>query len=121
LNPSQGRADDPHQKARLGNAIIGCETSRLWVRQAARVAVAPHANSATAVAYMALARPSKRCLDAMRLDQGSLGLGAFRCGTPIERICRDLATYLRQPAPDEVLTEAAGAYFSFTRWADGLP
>ena len=64
------RADNPHQKARLGNAIIGCETSRLWVRQAARVAVAPHANSATAVAYMALARPSKRCLDAMRLVQG---------------------------------------------------
>jgi hypothetical protein len=25
----------------------------------------------------------------------------------VERICRDLATYLRQPVPDETLTEAA--------------
>ena len=25
----------------------------------------------------------------------------------MERLCRDLQTYLRQPAPDEVLTEAA--------------
>jgi hypothetical protein len=32
-------------------------------------------------------------------------------GNPVERICRDLGTYLRQPAPDEVLTEAA-AYFA---------
>ena len=27
--------------------------------------------------------------------------------SPIERVRRDLATYLRQPAADEVLTEAA--------------
>ena len=39
--------------------------------------------------------------------QRSLGLSTFRQGNPIERICRDLSTYLRQPAPDEVLTEAA--------------
>jgi hypothetical protein len=26
---------------------------------------------------------------------------------PLERIARDLATYLRQPAPDRALTEAA--------------
>jgi hypothetical protein len=43
----------------------------------------------------------------MRLVQRSLGLSSFRQGNPIELICRDLGTYLRQPAPDEVLTEAA--------------
>jgi len=46
------------------------------------------------------------CLDAMRHIQRSVGLSAFRQGSAIERICRDLQTYLRQPAPDEVLTEA---------------
>jgi hypothetical protein len=51
------------------------------------------------------------CLDAMQLIQRSLGLSSFRQGTPVERICRDLSTYLRQPAPDEVLTEAA-AWFA---------
>jgi hypothetical protein len=38
-------------------------------------------------------------------------LSAFRQGHDIERICRDLGTYLRQPAPDEVLTEGA-AWFA---------
>ena len=46
----------------------------------------------------------------MQAVQRSLGLSAFGQGNLVERICRDLGTYLRQPAPDEVLTEAA-AYF----------
>jgi hypothetical protein len=46
----------------------------------------------------------------MRLVQRSLGLSAFRHGNPVERICRDLGTYLRQPAPDAVLTEAAAHF-----------
>jgi hypothetical protein len=47
----------------------------------------------------------------MRLTQRSLGLGAFIAGHPVERLCRDLATYLRQPAPDEALDVAARHYF----------
>jgi hypothetical protein len=43
----------------------------------------------------------------MRWVQRSLGLSAFGQGNPVERVCRDLATYLRQPAPDQTLTEAA--------------
>jgi alkylation response protein AidB-like acyl-CoA dehydrogenase len=113
---AQGRVHDPHQKARLGRAMIAWETSRLWVRQVARLVEDPHADPAMAVAYTGLARTAveSACLDAMRLVQRSLGLGAFRHGTPVERICRDLATYLRQPAPDEVLTEAA-AHFAIHR------
>jgi alkylation response protein AidB-like acyl-CoA dehydrogenase len=113
---AQGRAEDPHQKARLGSAMIAWETSRLWVQQAARVAENPHTDPMEAVAYIGLARIAveSACLDGMRLVQRSLGLGAFRRGTPVERICRDLATYLRQPAPDEVLTEAA-AHFAAHR------
>jgi hypothetical protein len=34
-------------------------------------------------------------------------LAAFLEANPVERIMRDLGTYLRQPAPDEALTEAA--------------
>jgi alkylation response protein AidB-like acyl-CoA dehydrogenase len=119
---AQGRADDPHQKARLGSVMIAWETSRLWVQQAALVAEDPHTDSAEAVAYTGLTRIAVEtaCLDAMRLVQRSLGLGAFRRGTQVERICRDLATYLRQPAPDEVLTEAA-AYFAVHSLPDAAP
>lgn len=108
-----GRLDDGHQLQRTGNAMIACKTSRLWVREAARIAEDPCVESGNAVAYVGLARIAveSACLDAMRLVQRSLGLSAFRRGNPVERICRDLATYLRQPAPDEVLTEAA-AWFA---------
>lgn len=43
----------------------------------------------------------------MRLAQRALGLAAFLRPNPVERLLRDLAVYLRQPAPNSVLTEAA--------------
>jgi alkylation response protein AidB-like acyl-CoA dehydrogenase len=104
-----GRLDSPHGQARLGQAIIARETSRLWVESAAGVAEDDTTDAACRVATVGLARIAVEtaCLDTMRLLQRSLGLSAFRQGNPVELICRDLATYLRQPAPDEVLTEAA--------------
>ncbi len=83
------------------------------MRSAARIAEHPAADAGHRVATVGLARIAveSACLDAMRLVQRSLGLSAFRQGNPVERICRDLSTYLRQPAPDEVLTEAA-AWFA---------
>jgi alkylation response protein AidB-like acyl-CoA dehydrogenase len=107
-----GRLDNPHHLQRLGNTMIACETSRLWVRQTARIAEDPRADPARVVAHVGLARIAieTACLDAMRLVQRSLGLSAFRRGNPVERICRDLGTYLRQPAPDDVLTEAAAHF-----------
>lgn len=102
------RLDSPHAQSRLGHALIARETSQHWVQTAARAAETP-TDPAHSIATVGLARIAIEtcCLDAMRLMQRSLGLSAFRQGNPIELICRDLATYLRQPAPDEVLTEAA--------------
>ncbi len=107
------RLDDPYHLQRLGSAVIAGETSRLWLRQVARIAENRHTDPAQAVSYVGLARIAieRACLDAMRLVQRSLGLSAFRHGNPVELICRDLGTYLRQPSPDEVLTEAA-AWFA---------
>lgn len=104
-----GRFDSPHAQARLGQAMIARETGRLWVEAAARAAEDDTASAGHRVATVGLARIAVEtaCLDAMRLLQRSLGLSALRQGNPVELICRDLATYLRQPAPDEVLTGAA--------------
>jgi alkylation response protein AidB-like acyl-CoA dehydrogenase len=46
-------------------------------------------------------------LDLMELVHRSVGLQGFMRPHPIERVLRDLATYLRQPAPDRALTNAA--------------
>ena len=104
-----GRLDTPHAQARIGQALIARESSRHWVSAAARIAEDATAEAGFRIATVGLARIAVEtaCLDAMRLVQRSLGLSSFRQGNPIELICRDLSTYLRQPAPDEVLTEAA--------------
>ena len=105
------RGKDPHQAARLGEVAMAVETARLWVTQAASTAEAPLGSRAPdqLVSYVNLARLAVEAaaLDLMQLVQRSVGLRAFLRPNPIERISRDLATYLRQPGPDRALTDAA--------------
>ena len=105
------RGQDPHQAARMGGAAMAIETARLWVTQAATIAEATLGSRAPKqlVAYVNLARLAVEAaaLDLMQLVQRSVGLQAFLRPNPIERISRDLATYLRQPGPDRALTDAA--------------
>jgi alkylation response protein AidB-like acyl-CoA dehydrogenase len=105
------RGQDPHQAARLGRAAMAVETARLWVVQAASSTGAPMGSRAPEqlVAYVNLARLAVEAaaLELMQLVQRSVGLQAFMRPNPIERISRDLATYLRQPGPDRALTDAA--------------
>ena len=105
----RGHADALPQQERFGLAWIAVETARLWTGRAAELAEGGAAPAAEQVAYVNLARIAVETasLDAIRLVQRSLGLAAFLRPSPAERIARDLATYLRQPAPDAVLTEAA--------------
>ena len=115
---ARDRQDNPHQRSRLGEILIAAETASLWAGKAARVAEGGDAPAGDVAGYVNLARIAIEgaCLDAMRLAQRSLGLAAFVRPNPVERLLRDLATYLRQPAPDETLTEAA-AWFT----ANDLP
>jgi alkylation response protein AidB-like acyl-CoA dehydrogenase len=114
----RGRQDDPHQRARFGQALIGHETGRLWLERAGRMAEDGQTDGAEIVATVGLARIAveRACLDGIELVRRSLGLGAFVTSNPVERVARDLETYLRQPAADEVLHNAAG-YFML----NGLP
>jgi alkylation response protein AidB-like acyl-CoA dehydrogenase len=103
------RAPAPLQQARFGALLIAQETCRLWTARAAAIAESDAEDPAAQVAYVNLARLAieRACLDALTLAQRSLGLAAFIAPNPVERIARDLGTYLRQPAPDAVLLEAA--------------
>ncbi len=112
------RENDPHQQARFGQAMIAYESARLWMEQAALLACLEEDSAGAIVAYVNLARLAveSACLEALQLAQRSLGLFGFIQGSRTELLYRDLATYLRQPAPDETLTKAAAHYF-----ANGLP
>jgi len=112
---TRGRDADPHQRARLGRCLIAQETATLWVRRCAELAEADDAGEAAAN-YVKLARIAveQACLQVIEAAQRSVGIAAMVRPNPIERLCCDLTTYLRQPALDMVLDEAA-AYFVHRR------
>jgi len=114
----RGRQDDPHQRARFGQAVIAHETGRLWLERAGTMAEDGQADDAEIVSMAGLARIAveRACLDGIELVRRSLGLAAFLTSNPVERVARDLETYLRQPAADEVLHNAAGYFMR-----SGLP
>ncbi|GJE19261.1 acyl-CoA dehydrogenase family protein [Methylobacterium marchantiae] len=104
-----GRGHDPHQSARLGEGLAAAETARLWVERAARIVFEDDLHPDRIVAYVHLARTAVEAagLTVLQLAQRSVGLQGFLRDHPLERASRDLATYLRQPAPDFALTSAA--------------
>ncbi len=105
----RGHDDMPLQQARFGAMLIARETARLFTWDAASIAEAGALPVPDQVAAVNLARIAVEtaCLDLIRDAQRALGLAAMLRPNPAERIIRDLSTYLRQPAPDLVLTEAA--------------
>lgn len=113
-----GRGADPHQLARLGEGAITVEGARHWVERAARVVSEDSLPPDRIVAFVNLARLAveRAGLDVLQLAQRSVGLQGFMRNHPLERLSRDLATYLRQPAPDRALTTAAAEIPT----ADGL-
>lgn len=112
-----GRGDDPHQLARLGEGAIALEGARLFVGRAAGLVAEDALPAERIVAFVDLTRIAveRAGLEVLGLAQRSVGLQGFLRGHPLERLSRDLATYLRQPAPDRALTGAAATILS----ADG--
>lgn len=110
---ARSRDTNPHQQNRIGEALIAGETAALWTRKAALVAESDRFEPGDVAATVNLARIAVEAagLDVIRLVQRGLGLSAFLAGSPVERVLRDLSTYLRQPAPDETLVEGA-AWFA---------
>jgi alkylation response protein AidB-like acyl-CoA dehydrogenase len=106
------RERDPHQLARVGEALIAQETARLWIRRAAQLGEAADGDPQDIANTVNLARIAVEaaCLDTIRIVQRALGLAAFRRGDLAELLFRDLGMYLRQPAPDETLIEAASHF-----------
>ena len=104
-----GRGADPYQRQRVAACATAAETAALWVGQAACMVAAEARPVAEILAYVGLTRGvvERAGLDTMEAVHRGLGLGAHLRPHPVERVCRDLATYLRQPAPDGAMADAA--------------
>lgn len=113
-----GRDGDPHQRARVGEAAAALEGARLWVDRAARHLAEESLRPEAVVAYVDLARVAveRAALEILQHAQRSVGLAAFMRPHPMERVARDLATYLRQPAPDRAREMAAAFLLEQEAW-----
>ena len=104
------RYKDQLHRARFGRAYAKLEGARLWTTRAALIAedrdVPP--DERDSVVNLARGAFERAALDILELIQRSLGLGTMIHPDPIERIARDLTTYLRQPFPDGALDASAG-------------
>ncbi len=106
---TRGRHTDPHQAARIGKMLIHCHTAAAWIDEMAQRSVRHRAEPKHLISYANLARLAieQACLKVIPLVQRGLGLHGFLASNPLSNIMTDLATYLRQPAGDEILTQAA--------------
>ena len=104
--------DSPVQLARFGAAAIAAETARLWVARAGALAEGPVIDAGMIDAYVDLARNAfeAAALEVVACAEKAIGLKAFTRPNRLERVVRDLQTYLRQPALDASLLSAAAFY-----------
>jgi alkylation response protein AidB-like acyl-CoA dehydrogenase len=111
---SRGRGEDPYQLQRVAQCVVAVKTARFWIEEAARRLGADDHDATSVVAFANMTRmvTERSALDIMEAVQRGVGLVSFIRPNPIERVCRDLATYLRQPVPDLAMSDAARAFIA---------
>lgn len=107
-----GRADDPYQAHRLGRIAIAVQASYGWLETAARAWERADAKPEQAIATTNAARAAVEANALIVLEEAERGVGAagLIAPHPLERLIRDLRTYLRQPNPDGALASVGAAY-----------
>lgn len=103
------RGDDPYQLQRLAACVCAARTADFWTRRAARQLGlrAGEAEGCVALSNMTRVVTEKAALEVLDTVQRGLGLSSLMRPGPVERISRDLRTYLRQPVPDLAMADAA--------------
>lgn len=109
----RSRTDQVFQRMRLGQMEMAIRTGQLWLKDAGglfdKTLDNPHAYGNKLVSYAHMTRlvVEEISLKVMELSSKSIGAQGLFSAVGIEQLHRDLAFYLRQPAPDETLQNAA--------------
>jgi alkylation response protein AidB-like acyl-CoA dehydrogenase len=119
------RIADPHQVHRLGRMAAAVETGYAWLERAALFwSEATTVNTSGAdAALVAIANTARGIIETSALAvledaERSVGAAGLIAPHPLERLIRDLRTYLRQPNPDGALT-AVGTAVAHGTWSPG--
>ncbi len=105
---AQGRAEDPHQAARLADLYLAAQAAADAVARAADV---PSEDVPVLLAHVAAARIAvyRAGEAALTIAQAAVGVQAMFVDHPLSERIGDLAVYLRQPGPDAQTMRAGAA------------
>ena len=108
---SRGRDRDPYQAQRVALCAAATATAAFWIADAARRLADDAADPDQTVAFVNLTRmvTERAALDVLEVVHRGAGLPSFIRPNAMERVSRDLSTYLRQPVPDLAMADAARA------------
>lgn len=115
------RSADPYQLHRMGRIGIAVEAGYAWLDRAAQVwgqAQRPSGSDLVAIANAARLAIESSALFVLEEAERSVGAGGFIAPHPLERLIRDLHTYLRQPNPDGALA-SLGSVIAKGGWSPG--
>jgi alkylation response protein AidB-like acyl-CoA dehydrogenase len=106
------RAENPHQQHRLGEIGVSVGAGYAWLDYAAEMwAAIGSVSDNEVIASLCAARLAieRSALDVLELAERSVGAAGMIAPHPLERLVRDLRTYLRQPNPDAALATVGAA------------
>ncbi|MBK1622720.1 acyl-CoA dehydrogenase family protein [Afifella marina] len=123
-----GRADNPYQAHRLGEMALAVEGGYGWISRAAEAwrrgclggASEVEQEQATATANAMRIAIEKLAMEVLATAERAVGAAGLMQPHPLERLDRDLRTYLRQPNPDGALA-AVGEALADGRFVLGRP
>lgn len=121
------RAEDPYQRQRIARMGLSVETAYGWLDRAASAwrHAAQHPGSAAADRLIAVANAARSAVEMSAMDllqeaERAVGAAGLNAPHPLERLVRDLRTYLRQPNPDGALA-SLGTAIADGIWSPGEP
>jgi alkylation response protein AidB-like acyl-CoA dehydrogenase len=109
------RAENPHQQHRLGEMGIRVGAAYSWLDHAAKQwSAIGSVSDNEVIASLSAARLAieRSALDVLELAERSVGAAGMLAPHALERLIRDLRTYLRQPNPDAALATVGAAVAS---------
>ena len=104
---------------RFGATVASVRSAYLWVTQAALRAESVSCGIEE-IAFVLMTRSvvENAGLHVIEAAARTVGTRAFFDDHPLDQACRDLALYLRQPAPDQARDRAARAFIEKDCWRD---
>lgn len=111
------RLEDPFQKMRIGKMAMAIHSGQLWINNSGHefdsLKIQPDQYDRL-ISYANLTRLTVEivCLEVLELSAKCVGAKGLMAPGDLERWHRDLSYYLRQPAPDATLQNAAGYLIS---------